>query len=347
VSAHGRAVSSSGPLPRRGRWLARLALSGGVAAAGLVAAEIALRLQVPQWAVVCPPTNYRPDLFESAPFGYRLKGGGPREYPYPRENPRRVTVHSTPEGFRGARPILEPDPRPRILVLGDSMVFGQGVEEPERLTEVMEAEHPEWRVDNMGMVGFGTDLMLRSLEEVGLAAKPDAVVVAIYTDDLRRVAPPYAGMGFPLPKYRLRDGELESVPYPEPRWWERLRLYQGLRYASLRYVGSAFALNAAILDRFAALSRERGFALVVAYLPSPDDRWDDRMRRDFLGAWCASSGIAFLDLSEAMARAGREAAYIPEDTHWSPEGHAVAGREVAGALRGVLRAGSGEAGMRR
>ena len=198
--------------------------------------------------------------------------------------------------------------------------------------------------NNQGIVAL---IMLRALEQVGLAAKPDVVVVAVYTDDLRRVAPSYAGMGFPLPKFVLDEGRLETVPYPEPRWWERLRLFQGFRYASLRYVGSAFALNAAILDRFSSLSREHGFALIVAYLPSPDDRWDDRTRRDFLAAWCASSGVAFLDLSEAMARAGREAAYIPQNTHWSPEGHAIAGRELAGAVRGALRTGSGEAGMRR
>jgi hypothetical protein len=306
----------------------RVVVAAVAMVASLAAAELALRRSVPQWSTIYPPVNFRPDLFEAASFGYRLVPGGPRPYAYPRANPRTVAVHANPEGFRARRPIAEPDLRPRVLVVGDSMVFGQGVEEEERFTERLETSRPDWRVDNLGMVGFGVDLMLRSLEQVGLAEPPAAVVLCVYTDDLRRAASTYTGMGFPLPKYVLDGGELRTVPYPEPRPWERLLLYQGMRYAALRYTPAIFPLNAAILDRFAALAHDWGFALVVAYLPSPAEAWDDRMRRDFVAGWANGRGVAFLDLGDAIARDGGRDLYIAGDPHWNPAGHAVVAREL-------------------
>ena len=80
----------------------------------LVLAEIVLRRSVPAWTVFHPPVSFRPDLFEEAPFGYRLRPGRVLVYPYPRRNPRRVTVHSNREGFRNRRDLSDPDPRLRI-----------------------------------------------------------------------------------------------------------------------------------------------------------------------------------------------------------------------------------------
>jgi len=59
-----------------------------------------------------------------------------------------VTIHSNADGFRGGD-LHERDGRRRIVVLGDSMVFGSGVEERERFTERIEAAEPGWRVENL------------------------------------------------------------------------------------------------------------------------------------------------------------------------------------------------------
>lgn len=315
-----------------------------VGAAGLalavsaVAAEAILRTRAPEWAVVHPPVNFRPDLFEAAPFGYRLKAGGPYVYAYARSRLRPVTIHVDRDGFRSRRPAGTADSRPRIGVLGDSMVFGQGVEEDERFTELIEARRPGWRVDNLGMVGFGTDLMIRALEAVGLREQPTAVVLCVYTDDLRRVVTSYVGMGFPLPKYVLANGALETIDYPEPRLWERLRLYQAVHYAVTRRTPSTFPLNEAILDRFLDLSEAHAFVPVVVYAPSPDDGWDDRMRRDFLGGWAADRGARFLDLGDAIARAGGKALYLDSDSHWNAAGHAVVAAEMTRYLERAVPA---------
>src|SRR5262249_46976068 len=158
-------------------------------------------------------------------------------------------------------------------------VYGEGVEEDERFTERLEAIEPGWRVDNLGMVGFGPDLMLRALETVGLDPPPRAVLFAIFTDDFRRVVAPYAGAGFRIPPSELRAGRLVSVPYPVLPPWERMRLVQGLLYLYWRYTPATFALNGAILDRFLERARERQFAPAILFLPGPHDWRDDQRRR--------------------------------------------------------------------
>src|SRR5439155_20733292 len=111
-----------------------------------------------------------------------------------------LTLVSHQVGFRGRRELLEAAGGRRVVVLGDSMVFGVGVEEAERCTELLEALEPGWRVDNLGMVGYGPDLMLRALEAVGLDPPPDVVVLVIFSHDVYRVAPEAPGVGFSIPR---------------------------------------------------------------------------------------------------------------------------------------------------
>lgn len=308
---------------------AEIALLAGGLAVAVGGAEVALRRTLPLWAILDPPVCFRPDLFQPVEaYGYRLWPSRTIEHVYPPQAPRRLTLTTNADGFRG-RNLHQPDPRPRLVIAGDSMVFGEGVQEEERFTNVLEAIEPRWRVENLGMIGYGPDLMLRALEAVGLDPAPDVVVFAIFTDDFRRLAPHYAGAGFPLPRFDLEDGRLVTVPYPGLRLWERVRVVQGLLYLRWRYTGAAFPLTAAILDRLRALGRERGFAPALAFLPGQRDGWEDRRRRAWLAAYAARTGTPFLDLTETLATGRTTAFHIAGDSHWNAAGHRV----VAEALR--------------
>jgi hypothetical protein len=143
------------------------------------AAEGALRYLDPGWTIFFPPICFRPDLFEQVPWGYRLHPSRTFQHRYPPGSGRTVRIRSNADGFRSGRDFRDGDARRRIVVLGDSLVFGEGVDESERLTEVMESASPAWRVDNLGMIGYGPDLMLRAFDAVGRQTAPDTVIVAI------------------------------------------------------------------------------------------------------------------------------------------------------------------------
>jgi len=306
--------------------------------ASLALAEVGLRSQIRLWTINYPPICWRPDLYQRFdPYGYRLWPSKRMKHLYPVDHPRNLTINSNSDGFRSRRELRPGDARRRIVVLGDSMVFGMGVQETERFTELLEAREPGWRVENLGMTGFGPDLMVRALETVGLDPKPDLVVLGMFSHDVYRVAPEAQGVGFPIPRFELQDGRLVTVPYPEdPPLWRRLRLVQGLRYVYWRYTSATFPLTAAILERFVARAERDGFVPAIVFFPGVTQGFDDRRRRAFLSEWAEARGAPYLDLTDPLAGAGGPRLYIQGDGHWNPDGHRVVADLVHQFISGLL-----------
>jgi GDSL-like lipase/acylhydrolase family protein len=293
--------------------------------------------------VPIPPARVesaRSDLYQAwPPYGYRLWPSRTTTYQYPRENPRSLIVRSNRHGFREGRELDAVDARPAAVVLGDSMVFGEGVEEDERFTNQLEALKPEWRVDNLGMTGFGPDLMLRALEQVGLALKPNAVIVTMYTDDFRRVRPQYAGAGFETPRFALESGRLADVPYPRSSAWTRLALVGAARELEWRASGREWDLNAGILDRFRAHALRERWKLFLVFLPGTADTPNDVERRAWLRSYAERTAVPFLDLTDPILRASSsEPLFIHNNWHLNPRGHLVVARELHRFLSPLLDA---------
>lgn len=294
--------------------------------AGEVVYRFTGRYRSPSNPIVCE----RPEFFQQfEPYGYRLWPSRSTQYIYPRNNPRKLSAVSNSDGFRSSREFVEADDRLRILVLGDSFVFGSGVEESERFTNCIEAMQPKWRVDSLGMTGYGPDLMLRALEEVGLRLNPDIVVLCMYTDDFRRVRPKYVGVGYKIPRFQLVSNQLVSIPYPKVRLWDYSGFFQGICHAYWRYTTAEFKLNRAILDCFLTLGEMHGFDVVVIFIPGTHDTKWDKLRRAWLLQYSREHSVPFLDLSDAIhTAAAKKELYLPRNTHWNSEGHRIAATEI-------------------
>lgn len=303
--------------------------------------EAALRIFDAYRPEVYPPPPRRPDLFVSdSTFGYHLWPSSRNCMRYPTNTHNVVAVISNSDGFASSRELGEPDPRPRILVIGDSFTMGMGVNEGSRFTEVLEDLEPRWRVDNMGMPGWGLDLMVRALEALGTKAKPTVVVFAVYTESLARLAPQWVGQGpAPFRKFKLVDGKLVDTPPFKVSFWHRFHLATLLRSVQERAAGNRarnrYPLNEALLNKFLDLTRALNATPVVVFLPGTHDTAQGRERRGFLRAWAEAKGVVYGDLTEVVHREGPEKLYIDDNTHWNELGHRVAGR----ALRDLLATG--------
>jgi lysophospholipase L1-like esterase len=94
-------------------------------------------------------------------------------------------------GFRGP---LHPEQKPprtvRIVGLGDSVMFGWGVDERQSyltlLAERLNARHPQvtWQVINTAVPGYNTAMEAAVLESRGLAYAPDLVIIGYVPNDL-------------------------------------------------------------------------------------------------------------------------------------------------------------------
>jgi hypothetical protein len=314
----------------------------------LLGAEGALRLAGVLAPPPYPPQTWRPELYTGhSEYGYALWPSRTTRYDYPPAHPRRLTVSSNSDGFRSARELDDDDPddpRTRVLILGDSYVFGEGVEESERFSDVLERLEPEWHVDNLGMTGWGPDLMLMALEAVVERASPDVVIFTLFFDDFRRVRPRYAGMGFPTPRFELREGRLARVPYPRPKPWERWHLYHGVLRALSGPNGpysaptaAEWELNERILDRFRELGREQGFSPVLLYLAGPWKGAAQDRRSSWVREYGEEHDVPWLDLSGPIQAAGEDSVYLPENRHYGPAGHRIVAVELHAFLTRTLQ----------
>jgi lysophospholipase L1-like esterase len=113
---------------------------------------------------------------------------------------RNFTVCVNRLGLRGPEVGAAPAPgRRRLLVLGDSVVYGEGLDEPDTFPVLLEHElgargEPS-EVLNGAAPGYNTGAELAWLREVGLALRPDAVVVGVSLNDYD-AAPVMTPFGF-------------------------------------------------------------------------------------------------------------------------------------------------------
>lgn len=310
-------------------WLAPVMLVTVSVSVALVAVEGALR--VVDWFPPPPQEveTARPDLYMSDPVvGYRMWPGKDTIYQYPVPGGEWLPLRANGDGFRSPREFGEPDDRIRVAFFGDSFIFGEGVRVEDRISEVVEMLQPEWRVDAVGMPGWGVDMMVRALEAYGPRLQPDVVVLSVYTDDFRRLHPYNAGVGFYGPKFDLVDGELVSYMRTPPGFFERTRLAQAVirRYWADRV--NRYDLNEALLDRFRELADEQGFRPVVIFIPGRDDNNTDKTRRAFLADWAERHQVPFQDLTDPIHGAGVDQVYITGNWHWNAAGHRLAAEEI-------------------
>jgi lysophospholipase L1-like esterase len=96
------------------------------------------------------------------------------------------------EGFRDDHDyaIAKPDGVKRVVILGDSMAFGWGVDLDEGVAAQLqkrlpagEGDSPRWEVLNLSQPAFNTSAEVALLKDKGLVYDPDVVVLAYSLDD--------------------------------------------------------------------------------------------------------------------------------------------------------------------
>ena len=85
------------------------------------------------------------------------------------------------DGRVGMREEVIDPRRPRVLFIGDSIVYGHGVDASQTTTRVLERLLPGWQVLNGGVQGYSPDQEYLYLRRIIAAVRPHLVVVGAYT----------------------------------------------------------------------------------------------------------------------------------------------------------------------
>lgn len=136
-------------------------------------------------------------------------------------------LRTNASGFRcpHAFEARKPPGRRRVLLFGDSFTAGEGVSDGQRYGDLLETAISGLEVFNFGMPATGPDQHYLIYREFAAGLDHDLLVLAIYVDNVRRVAPRYRYyydenhelVLYAKPYYTLRDGVLDLHNVPPPK----------------------------------------------------------------------------------------------------------------------------------
>jgi hypothetical protein len=268
-------------------------------------------------------------------------------------------VHTRQHGIRSngdQRPTRE---RPITLVVGDSFAFGDEVLDSESWPAALERA-VDAPVVNAAMAGLGLDQSVLCAERLAPVIAPDRIVVSFIPHDVRR-----CGMsiwsGHAKPWFDVDSGRLRAHPMRGYAAWRhaiaptlsRSVLIDSLFYDPLRRDGPdtfehhrGDEVGCLLLDRLAALGRERGATVLLLAQPQtpvptdtryPSDPGDPRSDAELASIVidCAKQrGLPVADAISVVAAfpAARREALFRGHGHNSPEGNLVIAEIVREAL---------------
>jgi len=248
----------------------------------------------------------------------------------------------------------------RIVGIGDSLTFGQGVEAEQtylaRLEAELTARHLPVEIINCGVFGYNVNEETERFSETAGLLKPDIMIIGYELGDL-----------LPNPPYRKKTGAGKGGAAPADaggmRWrgffelFKRSRLVTFLAYRysfllkklSLRNWDSLYAdgsplwknLNARY-DRMAGIARTRGIDVAVVIVPelsNLDDRYPFKSVHARVAEMCRSRGMRVIDLLPSFLGQDGPSLWVhPRDRHPNARGHSIMAQGVVDPIAAMVGA---------
>jgi lysophospholipase L1-like esterase len=272
--------------------------------------------------------------------------------------------------------LAKPSGVKRILVFGDSYVFGVGIDPPNLFTTRLQALLDEgsdqiFEVINLGVSGYSTDQEYLLFRELGVQLDPDVIVLVACANDPGANIRDFAYARYYKPYFALDDsGELQlgNAEVPQLTLWQSVKLWlcqesefwnflrsrrsdvaalqaalHFFRVAAPSFSGDdPIVVTAAILRRFAQEAEAMGVPMLVTTTAGragiDDGQGSMRSADAELAALLGDAPLDWLDLWPILIRA-REA---EPEKHWDfdPNQHwnVDAHRVAAEAVHWRLRA---------
>ncbi len=261
-------------------------------------------------------------------------------------------------GYRGAlHPYRRTPGKTRLLMLGDSIVFGFKVRDFETFSYLLEHRSDRFEVVNLAVEGYGTDQELLVLEDEGLRYHPDVVVldICIANDMLDNLLPswwywrPKPHFSWDGRRLLLQDGDQRMPPPLRAIQWladeshllNRLRdllpfaaepsLFPPVRRERQRFDRhAARELTLQIACRIRDVTRRSGADLLVLLHPDQPTFEGSSPVAARLAAALTGQGIEVADLAGVYRHAGLSPRQVSIDWqgHLTPLGHHFVAQEI-------------------
>jgi len=265
-------------------------------------------------------------------------------------------------GFRDkARSIEKSDHAYRILLYGDSLIFGWGLNDGERFSDLLEKEKADLEIWNLGVPGWGLDQEILLNEKEGKLLHADDVMFFVGKSTLARIHTPHIFSKYKPMFTRQKDGRLTIVPIPKGKNSVLSLLYELLSDFYLPYfvqaqiatyqetqrlretrfgesespptIRTQRLVDGLVKDMLrmawdTARKRNQQMTILVANLSQAD--------RSDLKALCSETGIKYLEIGpEILATATADGGLIfgQYDNHWTAKANKLIAAQLLHRLR--------------
>lgn len=249
-------------------------------------------------------------------------------------------VSTNADGLRTTVPVERTPGRSRVVLLGDSTVFGWGVDDGGTVADGAQAAlGPSWEVINAGQPGYSTTMAAWLYGEVVQRYQPDLTVVFLPEHDNNRVLVSdrevLAGGATPVAALRIwlaRESRLYTVlrkqifDAADRAWLTPVERSAEPRVARV----SDAERELALADIQAAMAPSRG-RLAIGYLPFLRDLAEeggpDRLTSAWARRWTAARDVPLYELQRCCR--GVELVLPDDPGHLTAEGNARVGAALA------------------
>ncbi len=258
------------------------------------------------------------------------------------------TLNSNSKGIRGETEYsYEKSRRTRILILGDSFTFGDGVSDDETYAAQLQQMLPEVEVINFGVHGYGHDQMLLYWKQEGVRYRPDILILGFIPEDAERNMIGFRDFSKPRFEWNGRSLRLRNVPVPTPavvyaqeprrsRFVDLLRiLADEISVRTGRHETKKQALTREILREIARTAKGAGATTVFVHLGDArsQERGDKTAGEMAFLKVCDDLGVRCLFLRRHFqAEKDRSGVEFRQEGHFDAAGH----RLTASGIRDFL-----------
>jgi len=253
------------------------------------------------------------------------------------------SIETDSSGFRGDS--YWDSNKKRVLILGDSFAFGEGVDLEERFDTTI--EELGYSVLNTGVMGYGTDQQfLKARPYLDQLNRGDATIVLTYYNDIHDITRKRQS-GRAKPWYDIDDGRLR-LHRPEITAREKLRdnsyIYAllGSLLERRQEVSDAAIIQASniyrmIIENEARELAEKGVLMILAYHGEAivENLTHRKQINETLSATCENTHVHCLDIDQHFDVDNNDD-YFLADGHWNERGHEAAGGLLAEVLSGIV-----------
>jgi hypothetical protein len=224
----------------------------------------------------------------------------------------------------------------RLLMVGDSFVFGEGVDLEERFDTLLGQAVPDLSIVNIGVMGYGPDQQLiRARRWADDLRAGDILVLVTYGNDFLDISKPRHS-GRSKPWIEDVDGNI-LVHEPDFSLMDLVRDHSYLMYKLAREMSSGMAddtkerlASAGELYRRWVLEEtgpllERGVQVVIVH--HGDRQFDLPFDIDAMFAATCSEVTGCLALDPYLNPLPREVVFL-EDGHWNAGGHKLVAEQI-------------------